>query len=541
MTSNSPKHAAHAMSQQTSAPSSSPVRAPGNTSYIPPMTGGRASSARVGGAPGMGSAVYGNPHSVPSEESNKKSTRTIIKVVTIIVALLIVAYIAGVIVFSNLFYPRSSFAGTDVSLKNPQEITEAADRIASNYTINVSGAGLNFTVTSSDAEMTIDGKEVARESIASQNAYAWPIEVFKTHDLSRFLSSEYNENGLETFVKQQVAHYNESATAPVDASVAYSSSKGFFEVVPEKQGTQVDDAVVLQAVDNTINELGTQVAIDDTALLKPKVLQSDDALIAAAEQANSYLKAKFDLVLGTTAIPAGSIDSSVISDWVTIGDDLSVTFDSDMIAGWVKEFASKVDTVGTSRPYTTASGDTIQVSGGTYGWKVDTDKLTTAIQDAVSQGSTDPLTVPTKSEGYTWNGVGKPDWGAHAEVDISEQHAWFFDIDGNLVWDSAVVTGKPGHDTTLGIFKIFKHQSPATLTGSIIASTGKPEYVTEVKYWMQFTYDGIGFHDATWQSSFGGSRYTNGAGSHGCVNLPLDKASALFDLISIGNAVIVHE
>ena len=46
-----------------------------------------------------------------------------------------------------------------------------------------------------------------------------------------------------------------------------------------------------------------------------------------------------------------------------------------------------------------------------------------------------------------------------------------------------------------------------------------------------------GFHDASWQRLFGGSRYlTNG--SHGCVNMPPEMAAKLFDLISAGTPVV---
>lgn len=64
------------------------------------------------------------------------------------------------------------------------------------------------------------------------------------------------------------------------------------------------------------------------------------------------------------------------------------------------------------------------------------------------------------------------------------------------------------------------------------------EYETPVKYWMPFN-GGVGFHDASWQPTFGGSRYlTNG--SHGCVNMPPEMAGKLFDLISAGTPVVVH-
>ena len=54
-----------------------------------------------------------------------------------------------------------------------------------------------------------------------------------------------------------------------------------------------------------------------------------------------------------------------------------------------------------------------------------------------------------------------------------------------------------------------------------------PGYSTPVTYWMPFN-GGIGLHDATWRSSFGGNIYkTNG--SHGCVNLPYNMAKIIYE------------
>jgi lipoprotein-anchoring transpeptidase ErfK/SrfK len=56
---------------------------------------------------------------------------------------------------------------------------------------------------------------------------------------------------------------------------------------------------------------------------------------------------------------------------------------------------------------------------------------------------------------------------------------------------------------------------------------------------MRITYTGVGFHDASWQSSFGGSRYkTNG--SHGCINLPVNIAKQLIDIVYVDEPVIVY-
>ena len=67
---------------------------------------------------------------------------------------------------------------------------------------------------------------------------------------------------------------------------------------------------------------------------------------------------------------------------------------------------------------------------------------------------------------------------------------------------------------------------------------GTYEYESPVSYWMPFN-GGIGFHDATWQSAFGGARYLT-YGSHGCVNMPVSAAAQLYGLIQAGVPVVCH-
>lgn len=65
------------------------------------------------------------------------------------------------------------------------------------------------------------------------------------------------------------------------------------------------------------------------------------------------------------------------------------------------------------------------------------------------------------------------------------------------------------------------------------------DYETPVSYWMPFN-GNVGLHDASWRKQFGGDIYKK-SGSHGCVNMPPEKAKELFSLIEKGDPVIVYE
>ncbi len=139
------------------------------------------------------------------------------------------------------------------------------------------------------------------------------------------------------------------------------------------------------------------------------------------------------------------------------------------------------------------------------------------------------IVVGTKM--YAWSST-------YIEVDISEQHMWFCK-DGMMVLDTDVVTGAPGMSTPTGEFSILEKMSPKVLRG--YRSDGSLEYATPVTYWARVTWTGIGFHDANWQPAFGGERYKQGYGSHGCINMPYKKVEKLYKMIEVGCPVIIHK
>ena len=111
---------------------------------------------------------------------------------------------------------------------------------------------------------------------------------------------------------------------------------------------------------------------------------------------------------------------------------------------------------------------------------------------------------------------------------------------GMLFLQSDIVSGLPSDPdkrTPGGTYYIYFMQRNRTLIGEI-QEDGKPEYETPVAYWMAFN-GGIGLHDATWQSAFGGDRYKT-YGSHGCINLPLDVAASLYSQLSVNIPVVCY-
>ena len=162
------------------------------------------------------------------------------------------------------------------------------------------------------------------------------------------------------------------------------------------------------------------------------------------------------------------------------------------------------------------------------------------VKEAVAAGSVQSAEVPTFSSGTAFNGAGAQDWGArYCDIDLSEQYVRFYDASGALIWEAPCVSGTPNgaHNTPTGVYVLNSKASPSVLKGTNLDGS---KYESTVQYWMPFVGNVIGMHDADWQPYFGGTRYQDGGGSHGCVNLPPSSAAALYGIIQPGDVVVSH-
>ena len=106
--------------------------------------------------------------------------------------------------------------------------------------------------------------------------------------------------------------------------------------------------------------------------------------------------------------------------------------------------------------------------------------------------------------------------------------------------ESDIVSGYPSksRNTPGGVYKLWYKEKGKTLRGSADGQS----YASYVDYWNNISTIGIGLHDASWQNgNFGGERYKSSTwGSHGCINMPFDKAKYVYEKIDMGTPVFMY-
>lgn len=459
-------------------------------------------------------------------------------IVGVLVGLLVIAYVAGGIFFTGHFMPNTTLGTHDISLKTPSDVQATLDGALNDYAVAVTGQGFTLKLSAKDAGVSLDGDRIAQAALSNTNPWLWPLEITKQHDETDSLTASSAGSGLGSAVQAAVDEFNAAATPPTDAAVAFDEQADAFAVQKESTGTALDADAVAKAIATGIDSLQPTVKLTADVLQQPAVRSTDPKLQSAAEAANQFVKADMQLMMGGDV--AAEVNPALVSSWVHFDEELTPSLDEGALDAWLDELEAACDTVGTERTYTRPDGKQVTVSGGPYGWLTDGEALRTLVKDGVANGTTGAVDIPCQTTGTAYNGAGAQDWGArYCDIDLSEQYVRFYDEAGALIWESACVTGTPNgvHNTPPGVYWLNQKASPSVLKGTNLDGS---KYESTVRYWMPFVGNVIGMHDADWQYAFGGARYQQGFGSHGCVNLPVGAAADLFGIIQGGDVVVCH-
>ena len=468
----------------------------------------------------------------------KKKQKTIDKKIWMIIggiiAGLVIVYLAISVFFMSHFYINTQINGKNFSGKNAAAVENYIKNQVADYKLTiVEQNNMTDAIEGSDISLVYKENSDIEDALKKQNAFLWPQAFFSKSSAEVTIEVGYDEAALESKI-ESVQALNQEQTDPQSAYPKYDGNS--FVVEPEVYGTKVDvdtfKAKVKDAITNFKSELNM---MDEKCYAMPKYTSESPEVQKACDAMNNYLKASITYKMTNQDVV---VNKDLISGWVTYDEDMNATLDESKVKEWLREFGKTYDTVGTTRSITTPGGKTVDVSGGTYGWSVDEAAELTALVDSIKKGE-----VAEKEPAYAQTAAthDAQDWGTtYLEVDIPAQHMWYV-VNGAVQLETDVVTGlpTPERETPTGVYSILEMKKDKVLTGTIDPSTGKPIYQTPVAYWMRVTWTGVGFHDATWNPSFGGSRYqTNG--SHGCVNTPLDAVATIYNNIEINTPIVVY-
>lgn len=513
------------------------------------------SDKSAGGREKNSSAKGGSKNARKKKKKKNKQRRVLSAVITLTVMLAAVGgggafwYTHGKAKYDGVFLDNTFINGTEVSRKTPKEAAELVkqDSDMPDVITLTRPDGSDVRIPLSDIGLKDNLQSSVDNFYKEQNHSQWFTAKSQKSEYSFKLDFSYDEKKLDKEINRKIVE-GQASVEPEDAYIQRTGDG--FEIVPEVVGNGIDEdkvQVLYDYIDGFLERGEYSINLSNCNCYDTPNVRSSD-LKEQLNQLNSLYDTEFtfDFIYTTE-----TLSGSQVIDWITFENDNPLdgyTVDKKKAMAYVEELAGKYDTYGKDRTFNSTSRGkmTIEQGEGDYGWWIDQKKTCNLLVDLIEDGvsvTTEPYyyTNPDSQYTYTCNPkvrTADDDIGdTYCEVDLKKQHFWYYKK-GKLEYECDIVSGKPTpeRNTPGGVYKLWYKELNKVLSGS--TSAGET-WSTPVTFWNNISTFGVGLHDATWHTSFGGSRYVN-YGSHGCINMPYDAAKFVYDNVELNTPVIMY-
>jgi len=462
----------------------------------------------------------------PAISPIRKRKRIVLGIIISVVILLIM-YFGMSIYFMNHFYFGSTINNINISGKSVEDVNKQMASEIQAYQLNIKErGGANEQISGEKIGLKYDMDGDFKVFKDKQNPYKWILSVFNKKESKMIAKTKYDKDLLKEQVDNLSCFDSSKVVEPKNASYKYTE-KGYV-IVSEVIGNKGDRDILYNNAIDAVSKGETTIDLESIDYyIKPEYTSKSEKVVATRDILNKYVASKITYTFGEDK---EILDGSTINKWFTVDENSEVTFNEKQVEVYIDILASKYNTVAKTRNFATTSGKVINIGGGSYGWAINKVKEIKDLTSIIMEGKS-----IEKEPAYYQTAVsrGNDDIGnTYVEIDLTGQHLWFYK-NGSLVTQADVVTGNNGSEKTrtpTGVYKIDYKDKNATLVGE--------DYASPVEYWMPFN-GGVGIHDASWRSNFGGNLYKTG-GSHGCVNSPYEVAKTIFNNIEVGTPVICY-
>ncbi len=441
---------------------------------------------------------------------------------------LILVYLFGLFYYRTHFLANTMIGSTNVAGQTVDSAIEKINEDLNNYEIALteSGESLGF-IELGQLGSEIAEASVLNETMAQQNRYTWPIAMFNQKGVRSDNLIEMDDE-LVAGLMEALSIQNDDREPSTDAFLQEQDNQ--LIVVPETYGNQMNISSLKGALSQQFLSDEHVLALED-AYIQPEVKEGSNEIQAQMDYLNEMKQTNITMMFDNNEV---TIPQEVIASWVSLDAQGQPIIDIESIEDYILEVNREYAQLFQPHQFHSTYQGTVTVQPGTLGWYIN--RFTEAEHIASLIYETGEYRYEPHIEGYGY-GLNGAIGNSYVEVDLTHQMMLIY-IDGELVLDTPIVSGKIGANTIPGAYQVWQKLENTDLTG--YDPTRNRDYVQPVDYWIAFDDQLQGIHDANWQSYFGGDAYLMG-GSLGCINTPPSVMGTVYELVEVGMPVLVIE
>ena len=177
---------------------------------------------------------------------------------------------------------------------------------------------------------------------------------------------KYDKELLEERVDKLSCFDSSNIIEPKNPSFKYIDNG--YVIVSEVNGNKVKKDLLYYHVSDAIIKEQTTIDLESTnCYVKPQYTSNSQKIIDTKNMLNKYVFSKITYTFGGNK---ELLDGSTINKWLTVDENLEVTFHENEAKNYIDILSTNYNTLGKSRKFVSSSGKKINIVGGDYGWSI---------------------------------------------------------------------------------------------------------------------------------------------------------------------------
>ena len=145
-------------------------------------------------------------------------------------ALLLVVYVAGAVIFMGRFYPNTTLGNFDLSMKPFDQAVDELESAEKSYALSISGEGFSTNITAKQGDIQLDSDKVIAAAKGGMNPALWFVNMWGAHDATENLTASADSTALRNLLTEEIEEFNAGQTASEDAAIVFDAESHSYKI-----------------------------------------------------------------------------------------------------------------------------------------------------------------------------------------------------------------------------------------------------------------------------------------------------------------------
>ncbi|MDD6202241.1 MAG: L,D-transpeptidase [Lachnospiraceae bacterium] len=460
----------------------------------------------------------------------KKYVKISVLIILTVTILLGLVYLGLAVYYKNGFSYGTYINGIYCTGKSVEETQEELNNSFSYEGLTIHSQKKTLFLKAEEIEYSFDFREPLIQYRSRQNPYLWIENLWQDHTaLNLNPKGSFNAESADNWILKNFSPNVEKQ------EVLIKLTGNGYELRNNKQGIPVIEKIE-ETIKQALEKGQSEIWLDESICFQDiPYTENEKKLMSLYEHIGEFQQKEIVYSFGSESVTlspknlADVLQKEETSGLPYFDENGLLAVSEENIQQLLKDIMNPYHTY-RNHHFLTHDGQEVYINTGNYGNEINFKTEAKWLYGFLNSEEKEAKRKPEYKKEALFqekNDIGD----TYIEVDMTNQKLYYIK-DGELLLESEVVTGNTGKNraTPQMVCYVYGKQRKRTLKG--------PGYEAFVNYWMPVN-GGIGIHDASWRSEFGGNIYqTNG--SHGCINMPIENMETLYRETKIGTPVVLY-